>query len=712
MDDILSTIPGNTSLDSKLVFNLDAEFGSPMDSHGDILNQEATEYSTPFSTIINTVDAMNRNTQLNKGSVPNVPKGLSSSVPPMVESDQNGIFRSMNINDASKTPYSDATQTKKHPVNHVKRPMNAFMVWSQLERRKIVAVNPDKHNAEISKELGRRWKSLTETERQPFIDDAERLRQLHLKEYPDYKYKPRKKINSRKEKRNAKLKLLNKEVKPRAKRPTKLVAKRSSPPSTDIGTTNGLGGGFPKKPARRKPNVAKPKLLMSSLKQGRRALAARSKAPVNVHSSITSQQVTNHNMNHQNQSHPVQLVAKFTAFPAINPPTYSSRLVSASPATVSSISNSLNQHHQSGQYYTMSGGVTSYMPSPVPSVVAKVPECSDLETRISMSGDFGVDNNGSMMLGSNTNTHVDYYERSLYDEFTLKHQQQQINHQRALSMDGGANTSSQPRFSSSSVALNNYTNNGNAGYRNYSHQNSLVSPPNLNSFHHLLTPSFHGQLQHQTAQNISNRHFKTEQGLTIHSNSGNNRSSELGDEVGSLAALDGLTDLLPMMPTSEAVKLSLREIEGLGDDSNDEAPENKPMINNNSLVLIGSSPTSPNPSQNGSLTLKNWDESGSVASSHSSSFSSSETPPPLHPSTSLYHLQPLKPLYHQHETMTKFTGTTINQIFQPGSSSQHHNSSHLEFPCSAPEVTNLLLSDFGVSVSNSDAEWLDNLIKL
>lgn len=337
MDDILSTIPGNTSLDSKLVFNLDAEFGSPMDSHGDILNQEATEYSSPFSTIINTVDAMNRNTQLNKGSVPNVPKDLSSSVPPMVESDQNGIFRSMNINDASKTPYSDATQTKKHPVNHVKRPMNAFMVWSQLERRKIVAVNPDKHNAEISKELGRRWKSLTETERQPFIDDAERLRQLHLKEYPDYKYKPRKKINSRKEKRNAKLKLLNKEVKPRAKRPTKLVAKRSSPPSTDIGTTNGLGGGFPKKPARRKPNVAKPKLLMSSLKQGRRALAARSKAPVNVHSSITSQQVTNHNMNHQNQSHPVQLVAKFTAFPAINPPTYSSRLVSASPATVSSI---------------------------------------------------------------------------------------------------------------------------------------------------------------------------------------------------------------------------------------------------------------------------------------------------------------------------------------------------------------------------------------
>ena len=71
--------------------------------------------------------------------------------------------------------------------------MNAFMVWSQLERRKIIEVTPDKHNAEISKELGRRWKLLPEEARQPYIEEAERLRVLHQKEFPDYKYKPRKK---------------------------------------------------------------------------------------------------------------------------------------------------------------------------------------------------------------------------------------------------------------------------------------------------------------------------------------------------------------------------------------------------------------------------------------------------------------------------------------------------------------------------------------
>lgn len=71
--------------------------------------------------------------------------------------------------------------------------MNAFMVWSQIERRKICEQTPDMHNAEISKNLGRVWKTLNDEERQPFIDEAERLRQLHMREYPDYKYRPRKK---------------------------------------------------------------------------------------------------------------------------------------------------------------------------------------------------------------------------------------------------------------------------------------------------------------------------------------------------------------------------------------------------------------------------------------------------------------------------------------------------------------------------------------
>lgn len=84
-------------------------------------------------------------------------------------------------------------QTKKHSPGHVKRPMNPFMVWSQIERRKICQKTPDMHNAEISKYLGTKWKSLSQEDKQPFIEEAERLRQFHSKEYPDYKYRPKKK---------------------------------------------------------------------------------------------------------------------------------------------------------------------------------------------------------------------------------------------------------------------------------------------------------------------------------------------------------------------------------------------------------------------------------------------------------------------------------------------------------------------------------------
>ncbi|XP_004081359.1 transcription factor Sox-17-alpha-A [Oryzias latipes] len=85
----------------------------------------------------------------------------------------------------------NSPEPKSASTQRVRRPLNAFIIWTKEERRRLAQLNPDLENTDLSKILGKTWKAMSLAEKRPYMQEAERLRVQHTIDYPNYKYRPR-----------------------------------------------------------------------------------------------------------------------------------------------------------------------------------------------------------------------------------------------------------------------------------------------------------------------------------------------------------------------------------------------------------------------------------------------------------------------------------------------------------------------------------------
>ena len=83
------------------------------------------------------------------------------------------------------------SHARRQPEGHIPRPRNAFILFrcDFVAQKKIPAsVEPDHRN--ISRIVGRIWKAMSEEDRRPWVEEAQREREKHKRLYPQYRYSP------------------------------------------------------------------------------------------------------------------------------------------------------------------------------------------------------------------------------------------------------------------------------------------------------------------------------------------------------------------------------------------------------------------------------------------------------------------------------------------------------------------------------------------
>lgn len=96
---------------------------------------------------------------------------------------------------SAKEPQSPATKQKEPKI---RRPMNAFMIFSKRHRAMVHQKHPNQDNRTVSKILGEWWYALKPEEKNRYHELASEVKEAHFRTYPEWKWcsKDRRKSSS------------------------------------------------------------------------------------------------------------------------------------------------------------------------------------------------------------------------------------------------------------------------------------------------------------------------------------------------------------------------------------------------------------------------------------------------------------------------------------------------------------------------------------
>uniref|UniRef100_A0A8C1BP06 Transcription factor 7 like 1a n=2 Tax=Cyprinus carpio TaxID=7962 RepID=A0A8C1BP06_CYPCA len=103
-------------------------------------------------------------------------------VSPAIKQEPNGDNASNSTHGSPSVPVKKEEERKPH----IKKPLNAFMLYMKEMRAKVVAECTLKESAAINQILGRRWHSLSREEQAKYYELARKERQLHSQLYPGW----------------------------------------------------------------------------------------------------------------------------------------------------------------------------------------------------------------------------------------------------------------------------------------------------------------------------------------------------------------------------------------------------------------------------------------------------------------------------------------------------------------------------------------------